>query len=167
MKKLFVILTLLVGAVTFASAQTREGHSSVGFSVGYGFDSEQASLGLDYRYCLSDAIRLNPGVTYLVKKDGITAWLVDMNAHYLVRLTNQFAFYPLAGLSFSAWTLDGAGDWFGDVKTSDTITRLGANIGLGGEVYVTREFTVGLEVKYNIIKDLDQALLGIRLGYNF
>ena len=41
------------------------------------------------------------------------------------------------------------------------------NIGLGAEVYATRELSLGLEVKYNIVKDIDQALLGLRVGYNF
>ena len=47
------------------------------------------------------------------------------------------------------------------------MTRFGANIGLGGEVYATDQITVGLEFKYNIIKDFDQPILGVRVGYNF
>ncbi|MGM9758627.1 MAG: outer membrane beta-barrel protein [Parabacteroides sp.] len=167
MKKILVGLVLWMGLFSMASAQTREGDSSVGLGIGYAFDSEQAAISLDYRYSLTNALRINPELTYLVKKHGLSAWLIDVNAHYLVPLSGSFGFYPLAGLSFSAWNADGAGDWYGDKKTSDTITRIGANIGLGGEFYVTREFTVGLEVKYNIIKDLDQALLGVRVGYNF
>ena len=45
--------------------------------------------------------------------------------------------------------------------------KLGANIGLGGEVYATDRISVGLEAKYNIIKDLDAAALAVRVGYNF
>ena len=48
-----------------------------------------------------------------------------------------------------------------------SVSRFGANIGLGGEVYATDRISVGLEAKYNIIKDLDAAALAVRVGYNF
>ena len=53
------------------------------------------------------------------------------------------------------------------VKRALDATRFGANIGLGGEVYATDRISVGLEAKYNIIKDLDAAALAVRVGYNF
>lgn len=156
MKKLVMILLLLVSGWGITSAQTGQGVSSLGFNIGYGFDSENATLGVDYRYCITDAIRLNPGLTYFVKNDGLSAWAIDLNAHYVVKLSEMFGFYPLAGLDLSFWKLG-----------SHNETRLGANIGLGGEVYATNNLSVGLEVKYNIIKDFDQALLGVRVGYSF
>lgn len=153
-----------------AYAQTQQGQSAVGFNLGYGFDSKNATLGVDYRYCITDEVRLNPGLTYFVKNNGLSAWAIDLNAHYVVKLSDMFGFYPLAGLSLSFWNFDGGKIDLGELgkyEMSDTTTRLGANIGLGGEVYATDNITVGLEVKYNIIKDADQALLGIRVGYSF
>jgi len=140
-----------------AFAQNQQGKSSFGFTVGYGFDSENATLGVDYRYCITDEFRLGPSITHLVKNDGLKGWMLDMNAHYVVRLNDMFGFYPLGGLSLSFWDAGGNADW----------TRFGANIGLGGEVYATNQITVGLEVKYNIIKDFDQAMFGVRVGYCF
>lgn len=107
-------------------------------------------------YCVTDAFRLTPSITHLVKNDGLSAWAIDMNAHYVFKLSEMFGFYPLAGLSLSFWK---AGPW--------DATRFGANIGLGGEVYATDRISVGLEAKYNIIKDLDAAALAVRVGYNF
>ena len=126
-----------------AYAQTQQGQSSFGFNLGYNFnDVGNATIGIDYRYCVTDAFRLTPSITHLVKNDGLSAWAIDMN--------------PLAGLSLSFWK---AGPW--------DATRFGANIGLGGEVYATDRISVGLEAKYNIIKDLDAAALAVRVGYNF
>ena len=139
-----------------AYAQTQQGQSAVGFNIGYGFDSKNASLGVDYRYCITDAVRLSPSLTYFVKNDNHSTWAIDLNAHYVVKLSEMFGFYPLAGLSLSFWK---AGPW--------DATRFGANIGLGGEVYATDRVSVGLEAKYNIIKDLDAAALAVRVGYNF
>lgn len=160
MKKLIVLLLLVVCGMG-AYAQTEAGRSSVGFNIGYGFDSKNATLGVDYRYCITDAIRLNPALTAFVKNDGTSAWAIDLNAHYVVKLSEMFGFYPLAGLDLSFWKRDMGND------LSINKTRFGANIGLGGEVYATQNLSVGLEVKYNIIKDYDQALLGVRVGYSF
>ena len=127
-----------------AYAQTQQGQSSFGFNLGYNFnDVGNATIGIDYRYCVTDAFRLTPSITHLVKNDGLSAWAIDMNAHYVFKLSEMFGFYP--------WDA----------------TRFGANIGLGGEVYATDRVSVGLEAKYNIIKDLDAAALAVRVGYNF
>lgn len=160
MKKLVVFLMLIVITIG-AKAQTQQGESSFGLNVGYGFDSKNAVLGLDYRYNVTDAIRLSPELSYFVKNNGTSAWAIDMNAHYVFQLSNQFGFYPLAGLSLSFWKFD-LGN-FGNVNK----TRFGANVGMGVEVYATDQITVGLEGRYNIIKDFDQALLAVRVGYNF
>lgn len=157
MKKLFLVLSMICLSLG-VFAQTDAGRSSFGFNLGYAFDSEQATLGLDYRYCLTDEVRLNPGLTYLVKNHGLSAWMIDLNAHYVFKLSTMFGFYPLAGVSMSFWNPG---------KHLDNLTRFGANIGLGGEVYATPEFSLGLEVKYNIIKDLDQAFIALRAAYCF
>ena len=51
--------------------------------------------------CVTDAFRLTPSITHLVKNDGLSAWAIDMNAHYVFKLSEMFGFYPLAGLSLS------------------------------------------------------------------
>ena len=47
MKRLCLLLVLVLMGVS-AYAQTTQGKSSVGFNVGYGFDSKNATLGVDY-----------------------------------------------------------------------------------------------------------------------
>ena len=144
-----------------AYAQTQQGQSSFGFNLGYNFnDVGNATIGIDYRYCVTDAFRLTPSITHFVKNDGLNAWAIDMNAHYVFKLSEMFGFYPLAGLSLSFWKAS-----VGNLSANET--RFGANIGLGGEVYATDRISVGLEAKYNIIKDLDAAALAVRDGYNF
>ena len=67
MKKFVMMLMLAVFSLG-AYAQTQQGQSAVGFNIGYGFDSKNATLGVDYRYCITDAVRLSPSLTYFVKK---------------------------------------------------------------------------------------------------
>lgn len=164
MKKLVILLLLAVVSLG-AYAQTEQGQSSVGFNVGYGFEFKNATLALDYRHCITDAVRLSPSLTHFVKNNGLSAWAIDMNAHYVVKLSDMFGFYPLAGLSLSFWNVN-YGE-YNNVNLNSNFTRLGANLGLGGEVYATDQITVGLEVKYNVIKDFDQAMFAVRVGYNF
>ena len=166
MKKLIVMLMLTLFSIG-AYAQTQQGQSSFGFNLGYNFnDVGNATIGIDYRYCVTDAFRLTPSITHLVKNDGLSAWAIDMNAHYVFKLSEMFGFYPLAGLDLSFWKVS-----LGN-SASLNKTRLGANIGLGGEVYATDQLSVGLEFKYNILKSwgdlrLSQPLLALRIGYNF
>lgn len=54
MKKFVMMLMLAVFSLG-AYAQTQQGQSAVGFNIGYGFDSKNATLGVDYRYCITDA----------------------------------------------------------------------------------------------------------------
>lgn len=168
MKKLIVMCMLTIISMS-AFAQTQQGQSSFGFNIGYGFNNNgNALLGVDYRYNFTDEIRFAPSLTYFVKDNGLSAWAIDMNVHYVFKLSDMFGFYPLAGLDLSFWKRNVSGDIFGQkVKLSANETRFGANIGLGAEVYATNQLTVGLEFKYNIIKDFDQPILGVRVGYNF
>lgn len=156
--KRFALVVLL--AVMSLGMYAQKGSQSVGFNLGYGFDSENATIGLDYRYNLTNEVRLAPSLTHFVKNDGISAWAIDMNVHYVVPLGDMFAFYPLGGLDLSFWR-------FSQNHYSDNWTRFGLNIGLGADVYASPEITVGVDVKYNIIKRNDQALASIRVAYNF
>ena len=57
MKKLIVMLMLTLFSIG-AYAQTQQGQSSFGFNLGYNFnDVGNATIGIDYRYCVTDAFR--------------------------------------------------------------------------------------------------------------
>lgn len=169
MKKLLVMFMLTLFSMG-AFAQTEQGQSAFGFNLGYNFnDIGNASLGIDYRYCLTDEVRLTPSFSHLIKNDGLSAWAIDMNAHYIFKLSEMCSFYPLAGLSLSFWKADlgGFSDILGTDLGSAKETYFGVNLGLGGEIYATDQITVGLEAKYNIIKDFDGAAVAVRVGYSF
>ena len=169
MKRITILFCLLCLGLS-AFAQTQRGSSSVGLNIGYGFESENATLGIDYRYCITDEVRIAPSLTYFVKADDLSAVAIDLNAHYVVKLSDVFGFYPLAGIDLAFWKFHHVGGHvndFGRVDDSHNETRLGVNVGIGGEIYATEQLTLGLEVKYNIVKDIDQALLALRVGYNF
>lgn len=168
MKKFFVVLCMLCMSIGLF-AQTKAGDQSLGFSVGYGFDTENATIGIDYRYNITDALRVSPAVSYFVKSDGLSACAIDLNAHYVIPLSDVLGFYPLAGIDLAFWKWSNSMDFNegGRYSLSTKKTRLGVNLGLGAEVYATQELSIGLEVKYNVVKDFDQPMLALRVGYNF
>lgn len=159
MKKwIFILALAIVSLSTFS--QTRRGDSSFGLNVGYGFDTDNATFGVDYRYNVTDEFRLAPSISYYAKNNNLSTCALDLNAHYVFKLSDMFGFYPLGGVDLSFWKRD-------YLLNKDTATRLGLNIGMGGEVYATKDITVGMETKYNTVEDWDQAYLTVRVGYNF
>jgi hypothetical protein len=150
------VIVLFMLAVITTAGYAQKGKTSAGFALGHAFDSENVMAGLDFRYNLTDEVRLAPSLSHFIKKNHVSAWAIDVNAHYVFDLNDMFAFYPLGGVGLSFWDFWGHGE-----------NRFGLNVGLGGELYATKEITVGLEMKYNIVSDFDQAIAGIRIGYNF
>lgn len=153
MRKMIVLL-VLAAITTVGYAQ--KGQTSGGFTLGYTFDTDNVTAGLDLRYNLTNEVRLAPSLTHYIKHRHWSAWAIDVNAHYVVQVTDMFGFYPLGGVGLTFWDIAGHGE-----------NRFGLNVGLGGEIYATKEITVGLEMKYNIVEDFSQALIGMRIGYNF
>lgn len=150
------MIVLFVLAVITTVGYAQKGQTSAGFTLGHAFDSENVTAGIDFRYNVTNEVRLAPSLTHFIKNNHVSAWAVDVNAHYVFTLSDMFGFYPLGGVGLTFWDFGRHGR-----------NRFGLNVGLGGELYATRDITVGLEMKYNIVSDYDQALIGVRLGYNF
>lgn len=168
MKKIVIMLALAITSMG-AFAQTKQGDSSFGLNIGGGFEdyANHAVLGLDYRYNFTDAVRFAPSISYFVKNKGLSAIAFDVNAHYVFPLAEYIGFYPLAGINLSFWKYKSDLNGILDKSVSSNETYIGANVGLGLELYASKEITIGVEFKYLIIKDLDQPMVGLRIGYNF
>ena len=137
MKKFVLLLACMVCGYMQSFAQTNRGDSSLGFNLGYGFESENATLGIDYRYNITDEVRVAPSLTYFVKADNLSAVALDVNAHYVVQLSDVFGFYPLAGVDLSFWKWHHAKldvNDFGKKDNNHKETRLGVNSGFGNHL---------------------------------
>lgn len=158
---------VLTGIILFCclnlSAQIRKGTYSVGYSVGFTSETKSGIMNADYRYSLTDALRISPSVTHFVKDHGYKGWLLDTNLHYVLSSEGGYAVYPLVGMSYSYW------DYYDKhtKKYREGKSYWGPNVGLGAELYVLDELVLGLECKYNIIKKHDQLLTTLRIAYYF
>ncbi|MDR0394694.1 MAG: porin family protein [Tannerella sp.] len=200
MKKIGLLAVCIVSFVTVGFAQNNDikyngekGVSSIGAILGYAIDNKTIAVGIDYRYNIKDRVRLAPSVLYTVKNEDKSMWVVNADAHYLMRVTDKMTIYPLGGLGLSVWNLDykkvGSGDKNSENKTSEdkasedktpedktsvvevseTKVRLGLNLGFGGEMRVTQDIIIGAEFRYNLTSKriYDQAMILVRAAYYF
>lgn len=154
-----MVLTITAGVF----AQKNE--KSIGLSLGYGTEIESLGIGAKFNYGLTDQIRLSPSFNYFFKKDNVSGWEINADAHYLFNVAPKFNVYPLLGLTLTNWKLD-MGKVFGnDLSTSKT--RFGLNIGAGVSYKIAYDLSVGAEFKYSAVSDLDQAVFNVNIMYAF
>lgn len=177
MKKLFVLMSFI--ALVASSAFAQKGETAVGVNLGYGSEISNLGIGAKFQYGITDAIRAEASFDYFLKKDGVSMWDVNLNAHYLFPVADKFKVYPLVGLTyahckasyddenvmdFPAAYADDYGD-FGDSDESDG--KFGVNLGAGASYDLTEKLALNLEVKYQLISHFNQVVFGVGLAYKF
>lgn len=188
MKRLLVLL-LSVFAVC-GSAWAQQGEKSMGVNLGYGSGSLHKSfkIGAEFRYGITDAIRVAPSFDYFFKSDEVGLWSINANAHYLfsIKSVEGLKVYPLLGLTVLGTLGAGAGDEGDEVDMGDewgdyypdydedlvnissgNVTKFGGNIGAGVQYPVLSNLDLGFEIKYQFVKDYDQVVFGISANYKF
>ena len=190
MKRLSFILMALSMASGIAFAQ--QGESAVSVNLGYGSGSfhKAFKVGAEYKYNITDAIRIAPGFDYFFKSDGIGLWSANVNGHYLfdIKGAEGLKIYPLFGFTLLGTTgsadagdynpgdylPDGYGDLFDEIY-DDALeeagggneTRFGCNLGAGIQYPIAESIDLGFEIKYQFVKDFDQIVFGINAAYKF
>jgi outer membrane protein X len=157
MKKYFLLLLL---SVVSLSIFAQKGEKAIGINLGYGSEVESPAIGVKFNYGLTDLIRISPSFNYFLEKNGLSGWEINADAHYLFSVAPKLTVYPLAGLTFTGWSFGGGG-------SSSTETRLGVNIGAGIGYELTDNISLGLELKYSLVSDLDQFVPMVNLTYKF
>ena len=177
MKKLAFLTVCLVVFYANGYAQKNykgeKGVSSVGVTVGHAINSKAPTIGVDYRYNILDKVRLAPSAMYTFKSDYSHAFYVNADAHYLTRITDKATLYPLAGVGFSVrkwdpFVIDELEHFLGN-DDSGTRTRVGLNLGFGGEMRITKDIILGAEFRYYLTSDrsYDQAMILVRAAYYY
>ena len=153
MKKiLFVMLMAILPAVASYAQQ------AVGVNAVFAADSKNVGLGIKYQYYIADFIRLEPSGNFLFRKDGQSAYDLNMNAHFVFHLIDELNLYPLLGANLGIWKFSGiSGDY----------NRLGLNCGAGLEYTFFGTTCINLEAKYVFAKDFDQPYVSAGIAYRF
>jgi opacity protein-like surface antigen len=174
MRKLSVLSAILLFFAIGASAQFTKLGGGITFGTGVYFHDETESdnhktgniaITLEGIYEINLPFHIAPSFTlfmpkttdYNESKNTISAFLFDINGHYVFNSLDRFEFYGLAGLNVTLlknkWKYD-----FDDSSDASTETALGLNIGGGAYMKMTEQLDLFGEVKY-IASKRDQFLL--------
>ena len=162
MKKL---LLLVCAAVMSLSASAQAGDKALGAQLVFGSETNSIGLGVKGQYYFTDQIRGEASVDYFFKNKGVSMWDINANVHYLFDVADKFKVYPLAGLGYTNWSYKYEFPGLPVVEGSDG--RLAVNLGGGAEYELTKDLSVNAELKYQIISNYNQLVLGVGVAYKF
>ena len=162
MKKL---LLLVCAAVMSLSASAQAGDKALGAQLVFGSETNSLGLGVKGQYYFTDQIRGEASVDYFFKNKGVSMWDINANVHYLFDVADKFKVYPLAGLGYTNWSYKYEFPGLPVVEGSDG--RLAINLGGGAEYELTKDLSVNAELKYQIISNYNQLVLGVGVAYKF
>lgn len=176
MKKLFLVAFM---AILSSTAFAQSGKWAAGINIGYGSDIEKPSIGVKVLYDLNSQLTLAPSFNYYFNRTekynegGVTAegtakfWDINCDLHWNVYSTDNFKFYPFAGLTYLHGKVEESASTSGyGVELEASEGKVGANIGIGGQLNIASNWAVGLEVKYQII-DGSQVVPALSILYRF
>lgn len=166
-------------ALGMSSAFAQKGEKAVGINLGYGTEISNLGIGAKFQYGITDAIRTEASFDYFLKKDFLSMWDINVNAHYLFPIAEKFKVYPLVGLTYTNWKLGGfdisygfddeaMSEYEGEESIGDSNTgKFGVNLGAGAEYSINSNLSINFEVKYQLISDFNQAVFGLGVAYKF
>jgi hypothetical protein len=165
MKKILFILTLSILCTTIIEAQfTKAGG---GLAVGTGAYYNDATGDLSHKtgnpaitfrgiYEFSLPFHISPSIniflprvtSYFEEKRIISAFLFDIDAHYVFNSLDRFEFYGLGGLNITVLKSKYKYDYPDSEPYASTESALGLNIGAGSYMKMTEQLDVFAELKY-------------------
>ena len=170
-----ILLSAIIAMASVCAAFAQKGESAVGLNVGAspclesGVSVTNFGVGLKYQYGITDAFRADADVDYWFKAKGCEIFDVSANLHYLFNVSETIKVYPLVGVGYarlkSSWSTDEGGEDMG--SDSASTNKLLVNAGVGAEYALSEKLSLGLEVKYQYIKDFSRLPISLGLTYKF
>lgn len=167
MKK--VLLLVFVAMTCIGAFAQNAGDKAVGVNVSYGTDAKNIGLGVKGLYNLTDPIRFEAAANYWLKKDGVTCWDVQANAHYLFKVGDMLAIYPLGGVGYMRASVDAIEVTVGGMTAKSESTSDGDiffNLGGGAQYNLKDNIAITGELKYQF-KDNGQLVICAGIAYKF
>lgn len=165
MKKALLLLAIAASTLTAAA---QKGSKAFGAQLVYGTKIENVGFGLKGQYFFTDNIRFEGSFNNYFKKNSMTMWELNANAHYVVNLGEKFRVYPLIGLTYANWGLSYDEERKGKIYVeTDHSHRFGINFGVGAEYDLSSNLFATLEVKDQVVNNYGQVAIGLGVGYRF
>jgi len=182
MKKLTLIITISLACLLGANAQFTKLGAGISYGTGVYFHDEtdtesHKTKGLAFTlegiYEISLPLHVAPSFTifmprttdYFDSKNTITAYLFDINGHYVFNSLDRFEFFGLGGLNFTILRNKWTYEFDGTTTDASSETALGLNLGGGTYMKMTEQLDLFGEVKY-IISKRDQFMITVGVLMN-
>lgn len=175
MKK--AVLTLVMALLGFMGAYAQHaGQAGIGLNLGVAPCIEKNNnaanfiLGGRIHYSATDLIRLAGDFDYGFKDDGVSTFTAMANVHFMIPLVSNIYLYPLAGIGYgnihvAGWDYEFNDEWVTSI--SKNYSRFAFNVGIGAEFEATRNFSFGVEFKYQYMKDYERLPITLTASYKF
>lgn len=134
-----------------------KGEMTLGVSGGYASYNNSGYTSVYFHYTFVPHVRIAPEVGYVFRHNNKSALTVTCDMQFPFRLGKAFNVYPLAGLTFNTW----------NHHNFKNLNRVGGDVGLGFELYITGSLKLNLQGKYSFMKDTSGAFAGLGFGYVF
>lgn len=161
--KIYTILAVAMLALTPFFANAKKGETSVGLMTGYNTKTSSGLAGIYLQYQCNSWLRLAPDIQTLFRKNDLSSFHINGNAHYLIPIESTMNLYPLAGITYQSWRYnlsEGSTD-------RNNYNHFGLNVGCGFDIKVTPSLKLMVEGKYSLVKDASSGSINIGIGYIF
>lgn len=162
-----LVVSIICPVLCPEAAAAGRGEKSFGPKAGFVGRNTSAMAGLVFQYSFSSHVRLSPEAAIIFRHKDLDALTIDLNVHFPMAFADsRAAFYPLVGLNFTSWDKHNINrETLKDVSTHRN--RIGANAGLGVELFCTSTLKVSLEAKYTLMKTYPGPTVQAGIAYVF
>ncbi len=157
MKKVILSVILSVLFIIPANSQNQAGLFSMSANLSYGSEVESLGVGLRAQYFVMDKLRGVLEYKYFIDRHNLSEWEVNADAHWVFGVSDAVFLYPIGGLKFARWTLDyGRSNLDGMELPKISNNRLGLNLGIGGQIALSYNTFLQIELREELMKDYSQ-----------
>lgn len=156
-KQLLLILCMFLFGFGQIFSQDQSGRFSLGANISYGSKQDLIGFGARAQYGFTEHIRGVGEYKYYLDRRDWSEWQINWDVHYVIPVSDSFSLYPIGGIRYSRWTVDtGRGSSLDGARWKKSFSRVGLNLGAGGQVQLTDNLYLQLEPKWEISKKFSQ-----------
>lgn len=152
--RLLSTLTLLL--LTIAAHAAPRQQLAIGLTYNRATEYNQNGFGLKLQIPLSANFALEGEMIYFAQSRKTTTLHLNIHAQYRFQIIDRLCVYPFAGAGYSHWGYDGP-----------NVSRWGANIGGGAEVYLGHGWGILGETRAQLVSHETQIIFTAGLRYHF
>ncbi|MCH7412463.1 hypothetical protein MM213_03125 [Belliella sp. R4-6] len=161
------ILLLAITLFSFVSTLSAQDTRRIGGQIIYGSNLEALGLGVIGELPVAPKMVISPSFSFYFPKDqGFvkqSAWELNGNLNYIFIEDDNLVFYGIGGLNYT--NIRVKSDIPGLGNFSNSVGRVGLNLGAGANFDIGMSFLPFAEIKY-ILGDFDRLVIGAGIKFN-